>query len=102
MTPIPPDNIKNIPSNKWGKLSPADIKKISTPQGFYEWMLINASAILAATQAEVDAGLIDDKFVSPLTLANWIGGGGGGSFNIDGGDAHSIYTPDLYMDGGSA
>lgn len=103
MTPTPPNNINNVFHNKWGKLSPADIKKISTPQGFYEWMLINAASILAATQAEVDAGIIDDKFVSPLTLTNWIGaGGGGGSFNIDGGDADSVYTPDLYMDGGSA
>lgn len=94
-------NIQNVPNNNWGKLTAADIKKISTPQGFYEWMLINASSILAATQAEVDAGIINNKYVSPLTLNNWIGAGGG-MFNIDGGDADDIYTPDLFMDGGSS
>ena len=99
----PDKNILDL--SKWGKMTPEDIRKISTPQGFYEWMLINASSILAATQAEVDAGLINDKYVSPLTLANspcCTGGGGGGSFNIDGGDANSVYTPDLFMDGGGA
>lgn len=100
MTPIPLDNINNVPTNKWGKLTPADIKKISTPQGFYEWMLINASAVLAATQAEVNAGIIDDKFVSPLTLANSPCCTGSGSFHIDGGTWNSIYTSPQFIDGG--
>ena len=33
----------------------------------------------AASQEEVDAGTVPNKYVSPLTLANWPGGGGGGS-----------------------
>lgn len=101
MTP-PSNNITNVPGNNWGKLTKADIKKISTPQGFYEWMLINLSGVLAATQAEVNAGIIADKYVSPLTLANSPCCTSGGSFNIDGGDANSVFTPDLFMDGGNA
>lgn len=30
-----------------------------------------------ASQAEVDAGTVNNKYVSPLTLNNWSGGGGG-------------------------
>jgi hypothetical protein len=36
------------------------------------------SGAVAASQAEVNAGLVGDKFVSPETLAAWPGGGGGG------------------------
>ncbi len=32
----------------------------------------------AATQAEVNAGVVPNKYVSPKTLAGWTGGGGGG------------------------
>ncbi len=32
-----------------------------------------------ATQTEVNAGVVANKYVSPLTLNNWSGGGGGGT-----------------------
>lgn len=36
-----------------------------------------------ATQAEVNAGTVGNKYVSPLTLKNWTGGGGGGGTGAD-------------------
>lgn len=74
---------------------------LSIPDGYFGWHAHYISLLLAATQAEVDAGIINDKYVSPLTLANWIGGGGGLT-DIDGGTASSIYTPIPGADGGGA
>lgn len=46
-----------------------------------------------ASQDEVDAGLVEDKFVSPLTLANWTGGGGGGTVvSFSSGNLNPLFT----------
>lgn len=39
-----------------------------------------------ASQAEVDAGVVRNKYVSPYTLNNWSGGGGGGTPGGSSGD----------------
>lgn len=46
--------------------------------GTYSWQEVNVGAeeTQFATQAEVDAGKVSNKAVSPLTLKNWIGKGG--------------------------
>lgn len=46
-----------------------------------------ASGGTPATQAEVDAGTVNNKYVSPLTLTNWSGGGGGGDAELAGNNA---------------
>lgn len=43
--------------------------------GTYSWQEVNVGGAEFATQAEVNAGEVSDKAVSPLTLNNWTGGG---------------------------
>jgi hypothetical protein len=83
----------------------SDLYDVNTRSGFLQWLRDNLPLInaLPATQAEVNAGIINNKYVSPFTLAHSICcGGGGGLFDIDGGNASSIYPPPNAMDGGGA
>lgn len=43
--------------------------------------LADGTPTIPATQAEVNAGTIHNKYVAPDTLKNWTGGGGGGATN---------------------
>lgn len=60
--------------NIW-KLSNTVVQQIGTEKGFFDWVRehIATSTLIIATQIEVDSGIIDNKFVTPLTLTNWVG-----------------------------